>query len=546
MEPITRKQVGAALAVAVGLALLMHWPLPLHIGSDVPRDLGDPLPQAWQVAWDGHALLNQPLDWFQANIFWPLPNSLAFSDALVGYAPAGAIGSGPEAAIARYDLLFLFAYALAFFGAWLLAREVGAGRLGAFVAGAAFAYAPWRLEQDGHLHVISSGGIPLALALLVRGYRRGSGRTVFAGWVVAAWQVSLGFSLGIQFAYLLAVLLAGAVLWAWRRRLRPGRRVIAATVLGGALLVATAYVLARPYLQVADDHPEAKRTKETVVQASGSAAMYLAAPGANTLWGGATRGARERLTAIPEQTLFPGMLVYFLALACLALGGYPRRLRIGLALAVLLLAWLALGFHDDGWPWPYELLYDHAPGFESSRTPGRINTLTSLALALLAAGGAAALLARVRRRRVATLLTVAMVGIVMLEYADLHGPAHPTVPKQPAGAAGLPDPQLHLPMSRVGNRRYVLWSTNGFPRMVNGRASFDPALTSRIAYRVRNFPDRASVATLRELGVRIVVLHPEFAPGTSWEDAERKPVAGLGLDRERRGSVVVYRLVPPP
>jgi hypothetical protein len=138
-----------------------------------------------------------------------------------------------------------------------------------------------------------------------------------------------------------------------------------------------------------------------------------------------------------------------------------------------------------------------------------------------------------------------MVGVVLLEYADLHGPAHPTVPEQPAGARDLADPQLHLPMSRVGNRRYQLWSTDGFPEIVNGRASFNPALTSAIAYDVRNFPDRQSVARLRDLGVRTVVVHPALAPGTSWEGAERKPVAGLGLDRDARGSVVVYRLGGP-
>src|SRR3954451_5896399 len=220
---VRRREVFFAALAAVGLALLMHWPLPLHIGRDVPRDLGDPLPQAWQVAWDGHALAHQPLDFFQANVFLPLKNSLAFSDALVGYAPFGLIGSGPHAAVVRYDLLFLFAYALAFFGAYLLARELGLGRVGAFVAGAAFAYAPWRLEQDGHLHVLSSGGIPLALALLVRGYRRASGRLVLAGWLVAAWQLSLGFTLGLQLAYLLLALAIGALLLGFR----PSRRILA-------------------------------------------------------------------------------------------------------------------------------------------------------------------------------------------------------------------------------------------------------------------------------------------------------------------------------
>ena len=35
----------------------------------------------------------------------------------------------------RYDLLFLFAYALAFFGAYLLARELGLSPAGAAIAG---------------------------------------------------------------------------------------------------------------------------------------------------------------------------------------------------------------------------------------------------------------------------------------------------------------------------------------------------------------------------------------------------------------------------
>jgi hypothetical protein len=545
---VSRRELALAALAAVGLALLMHWPLPLNIGSDVPRDLGDPLPQSWQVAWDGHALLHQPLDWFQANIFWPLPNSLAFSDALVGYAPAGAIGSGPHAAIVRYDLLFLFAYALAFLGAYLLARELGAGRAGGFVAGAAFAYAPWRLEHDGHLHVLSSGGIPLALALLVRGYRLRRPWVVLAGWLVAAWQLSLGFTLGIQLAYLLALLCVGAAVWAWRRGLRPPRAVLLASVAGVIVFGTTAVLLARPYLAVGRDHPEAERSEETLRAYSSWPVTYLAAPGANTFWGPATRPARRDVKFSPEQTLFPGLLVVLLALACLALRGYRRGLRVGLALAVLLLGWLALGFHDDGFPWPYRLLYEHAPGFESSRTPGRLNTLTSLALALLAAGGAGVLLARVRRARLRTAAGVALVAVVLLEgagFEGLDGPAHPTVPVSPAALHGLPDPQLHLPMSRVGNRRYVLWSTDGFPRMVNGRASFGPTLTSEIAYRARNFPDRASVAYLRRLGVRVVVLHPAFARGTSWQGAERRPVTGLGLHRERRGGVLVYRLGAP-
>jgi hypothetical protein len=320
--------------------------------------------------------------------------------------------------------------------------------------------------------------------------------------------------------------------------------VLVATVGGGLVLAVTAVALARPYLQVGDDHPESKRDERTVAVFSGKPRQYVVAPGANSIWGPITRGERRELTFVPEQTLFPGALAVLLALVCLVLRWYSRPLRIGLALAVFLFAWLALGFHDDGFPWPYRLLYEHAPGWESSRTPGRINTLTSLALALLAAGGASALLTRVRRPRLAGAIAVALVGVALVEYADLRGPAHPTVPEQPPGARGLADPQLHLPMSRAGNRRYVLWSTDGFPRIVNGRASFQPSFTSEIAYRVRHFPDRESADYLRALGARTVVLYPSFASGTSWAGAAERPVAGLGLGRERRGSVIVYRVLP--
>src|SRR4051812_19260685 len=87
----------------------MFWPLVLHLGSELPKDLGDPLSQAWQLAWGGHALVHQPLDFFQSNQFWPGKDTLALSDALVGYAPLAVPGEGVKAAVARYDVVFLLA-----------------------------------------------------------------------------------------------------------------------------------------------------------------------------------------------------------------------------------------------------------------------------------------------------------------------------------------------------------------------------------------------------------------------------------------------------
>lgn len=552
----------AALAGAL-LAIVLFWPLAARLGTDIPLDLGDPLPQSWQVAWGGHALATQPLDFFQSNQFWPLRDSLAFSDALIGYAPAGLIGSGPHAAVVRYDLLFLFAFALAFLGAYLLARELGAPPWAAAVAGAAFAWAPWRLEQGGHLHVLSSGGIPLTLFLLLRGWRRERAGMIVAGFAVAAWQISLGFTLGLQLAYLLLVL-GGLAALAWWRAGRPaiGRRMVAGTLIGGLLLAGVSLALARPYMRVLDAHPEAERSSVTVSRYSGPPRMFLAASETSLVWGRATTGVRDGLRAVPEQTLFPGLAIVLLAIAGLGWRGYPRPLRVGLGVAVLALAMLSLGFqqHGVGRFLPYRLLYEALPGWQGIRVPGRLHTLTTLALALLAAGGAARAAAAVGARRTlpgtgteraAGIVAVALVLAVLVEGSGfgvgrggeaLAGYPHPTVPKAPAGLAGLPGPLLQLPAEREDNRRYLLWSTDGFPRMLNGRTSFDPVFFAQTLSAVACFPDRSSVALLRRIGVRTVVVHTD-RPGTSAAAcAPSPPATGLGLQRERRGPLLVYRL----
>jgi hypothetical protein len=546
---VDRRELALLVLAACLLAVVMQWPLPLQLGSHIPKDLGDPLPQSWQIAWGGHALVNQPLDFFQSNQFWPLADTLAFSDALVGYAPAGLIGSGPEAAVARYDLLFLLTYALAFVGAYLLARELGIGPAGAAVAGAAFAFAPYRLEQDGHMHVIASGGIPLALAVGLRGYRRRRPAAVLVGWVIAAWQLSIGFMLGLPFAYLLAALgLIAAVVW-WRRG-RPAldRGLLVATLAGIALFAGLAFVLAQPYLEVKATHPEATRPVTDVDEFSGPLKILLVAPAENFIWGPITAPLRDGLLNPQEKTLFPGLLILLLAVLGAFRGPLPRALRIGLAAGAVATMVLALGFREgDGLLWPYRIVYELLPGVEGIRTPGRLVVFASLALALLAAAGAARLFersaARFRRSLPAPLLGVGLALLIAVEgyglpFDPFDHRAQPRVPEAPAPFSRIATPQLHLPAERADdNRRYVLWSTDGFGDMVNGRSSINPISTRRLIATARDFPDRASVAALRRAGVRSVVLHPERSAGTPWEAAERRHGRQLG-------EVVVYDLGP--
>jgi hypothetical protein len=456
-----------------------------------------------------------------------------------------------------YNVLFLLAYALAFYGAYLLARELGAGRWGATAAGIAFAYAPWRLAQNGHLAVISAGGIPLVLFLLVRGYRRRRPGLVVAGWGVAAWQMTLGFTLGLQLAYLLAALaLVLAGLSVKSRFSHPlSKELVVASVLGLCVFALVTFLQARPYLRVIAAHPEAERTAAHVASFSPPLAGFLAAPGESWLWGEPTSAVRDAHALGPEQTLFPGVTVVLLALAGIFSFAYPRRLRIGIAVGVVVCSVLSLGLRDvsglQKYLTPYRFLYDFAPGWDGVRTPGRINTLTSLGLALLVGAGVCLVLRQARRlpvvrrahaRLLGPMSAAVLFGAILAEGA---GPlAHPHVPPAPPGQSAATAPQLHLPLDFDKGSRYSYWSIEGFPAIVNGSGAFEPDLLVRLRAAVATFPDRESVAVLRELGVRTVILHPELALGTAWQDTADRPTSELTVTRKVAADVVLYELTP--
>lgn len=558
--PVSRREAAVAGLLGLALAVLMSWPLVLHLGRDVSENLQDPLLSAWQVAWSGQALLNQPLDLFQANAFWPLEDSLAFTDVLLGYAPAGLVGSGPGAAVSRYNILHLLAYGLNFLGTYLLARELGARPAGAGVAGLAFAYAPWRLAQNAHLHVLSSGGIPLSLFLLVRGYRRRSIRTVVAGWLVATWQLSLGFTLGLQLVYLLAGLAGVWLVSSLRagRRPRPSRGLALATALGAGCLLVWGGLQARPFLSVAEEHPEARRTLAEVGRYSPPPAGLLAAPVNSRVWGGVTERILDGPPATTEDTLFPGATLLALAVLGLSAGAYPRRLRAGLAMTAVLFAILALGLGLGAWS-PYRLLYELGPGWQGIRAPGRLITLTLLALALLAASGVHRLVSALDERRAAAgrVAALLLAALVLLEgWGRLD---QPTVPRAPAGSPAE-GPQLHLPSSPVTDPLYLLWSTEHFPPLLNGYAGFEPSSLRALRKGILRFPDRGSLDLLRAAGARTVIVHPnlslaELAKGTPqervyadrsstadgrWRRAAVRSTAGLPVKRTVQDGSVVF------
>ncbi len=550
---------------ATAIAVIMTWPSALHPATTIPADIWDPTLQAWQMAWAGHALTTDPLHLWDANAFYPDSYSYAFSDTLFGYFPAGLIGTGPAAALVRYNIMFILLHALAFIGAYALVRQLGARPIAAAVAGAAFGYAPWRWGQAGHMHVLSIGGIALSLAMLARGhgvsFTRGFRREevkpgwALAGWCVAAWQISLGFGIGLPFAYvLIAICVVAFARWLLKGLPPLGRRLWLFDLGGAAVFGVVGLFMGLPYLQVIKQHPEAKRGVELLQVFSPDWRAFITAPAQSLPWGTAHEAARATMQAPAETTLLPGFMLYGLAVAGLFFSIWSLRTRLWLLAGTVLSIILAMGttfYHGD---FTYLVLYDYVPFWSSSRTPGRLIIWTTLLLAILAAGAVGALVDRsyeiaaervpYRPNLLLRLATLLPLLLVLAEGTNWGKLQHPVVPTQPAAFRTVSGPMMVLPSDQLTDENVMIWSTTKFQKMVNGGSGFYPNDQQATRDAVKSFPDAASVQYLRQLGIRSVIVLKAQAQNSDYARAAATDVSidGLGITRQDDGDTIIYTL----
>jgi hypothetical protein len=335
-----------------------------------------------------------------------------------------------------------------------------------------------------------------------------------------------------------------------RLRRRIARRVLLTDLAGMLVFGAVGLLLALPYLTVADQHPEARRTVAELKVFSPPLEGFFIAPAESRLWGAVHSDPRAALPWRPEMTLLPGFALYGLAVAGLLYSIWTVRQRILLLTGVVASIALAMGtqfFHGDA---GYLLLFRHLPGWDGLRTPGRLVLWTTLLLGVLAAGAVSAFVNRARElttNRVPAdlgpwLRLASVVPVVLVLLEGLNTTPHPIVPEQPAVMRTVSGPLMVLPSEPLVDENIMLWSTDKFQKMVNGGSGFTPVGQQQIRDATQTFPDVNSVTKLRELGVRTVVVLRDRAVNTPWQNAADAPVDGLDIRREEIGDAVVFHL----
>jgi hypothetical protein len=311
-----RGELALAILFYLIATVLATWPQAARMGSGL-GDLWDAKLNAWIFHWDFHQVFRDPIHLFDANIFYPARYALAFSENLFGAAVFGFpfFASGASTLFV-YNLLFLLGMLLSALAAWALARDVTGDPWASLLAGAVFAFVPWRLAQIPHVQYQWGAFLALLLLFLLRWLDRGRRRNLVLFAVFFAWNALTNVHYAIFSGILIAVVLAWEVLTGDDPpRPRRIRQTLAAMAIA-AVIVLPFYV---PYARAAKLYGMRRSIGEMRFYSARPSAL-LVAGGQNKLWAPLTqRFAR------PEAEMFPGVIPFALAAYAVVALRRPRR-----------------------------------------------------------------------------------------------------------------------------------------------------------------------------------------------------------------------------
>jgi hypothetical protein len=530
---------GVLLVFAV-LTCVMTYPQVRQMDA-VSLDTADPLLSTWRLSWFAHQLPRDPLHLYDANIFYPEPRTLAYSDAMLvpslTIAPAVWLGMHP---LLAYNLLLLSGFVLSGAAMFLLVRFLTRHVGAALFAGFVFAFLPFRFMHYAHLELQMSYWMPLCLWAFHKCVAHGRMRHGLQTGVFFALQMLSSWYYGIFFAtFLLPV--GGAVLIGagWKDARRAMRPLLAGAVVAIILIAPFAV----PYFQARRSLGD--RPVSEIQFYSATPQNYLGAHERNALFGPITAawGGQER-------ELFEGVAVPLIALV----GLWPplSAARMGYALGLLFAFEASLGLNGVLYPW----LHEHVLPYRGLRVPARMAMIVGLTLAILGGYGVARMCTGLRTRRAAALACAFLLLLAFAEYRSTLV-LRPIWPAPPAAYAALPADRrtvlLNLPIvapDAALEPFYMYFSIFRWDSLVNGYSGFSPPSYARLLDLMSDFPTDAAFDELRARKVEYIMVHGAFyrigAYDALVEQLDRRADLRLvGKYRWERRETRVYQMVTP-
>ncbi len=202
------------LFILVGLVVAMAVRYTPNLTGEVAGEWGDPLLNIWTMSWDTTTLLHAPTHLWQAQILYPNSLSLSFSENLLGetilFAPFFLLTHNP---VLAYNITFYSTFLLCGINMYIMARHYTGRPFAAFVAALIYAFAPYRLGQIDHIHVVAGEWMPLAFLYLDLSLEQGRWRH----WILFALFYLLQLLSSIYYGIYLSYALLGFVLFRYAK-----------------------------------------------------------------------------------------------------------------------------------------------------------------------------------------------------------------------------------------------------------------------------------------------------------------------------------------
>ena len=310
-------QISRAALVSAGVyttaAAMMGRHLLASPATTIAGDVGDPVLNAAILAWNARVIPWTDA-WFNFPGFHPATNALTFSEHLLGVSViASPLHWITGDAIVAYNLTLLLGYVLSGLAMFALVSRLTGSALSAFVAGAAFAFAPYRAAQLPHIQVGIVFWAPLSLLGLHR--YLDTGRRRWLALFGACWALQ-GAANG-YFLVFFSVLVGLWIIWfvVMPRRWRDLWTIAATLALAVLPLLP---ILAR--FASAHAHYGLSRPPEEVAGFGADIAAVFCASRHLALWDWLQVACR------PEGDLFPGLtLVLLCAFGAVAVRSHNSR-----------------------------------------------------------------------------------------------------------------------------------------------------------------------------------------------------------------------------
>lgn len=150
------------LAFFVIISGLYWWPIPIYFRThQIEWPPIDPLFNQWILAWDAHAIFHYPWRFFEANMFYPFPHTLAWGDHLFSLAILATPLIPLVGIVGAYNVILLASTALSGFFVYLLAMHLFKNRPAAVLGGVMWSLAHYRYIESGHIQILNTQWIPL-------------------------------------------------------------------------------------------------------------------------------------------------------------------------------------------------------------------------------------------------------------------------------------------------------------------------------------------------------------------------------------------------